>query len=34
LAARGYGDADPVTSKATAKDRAENRRVELTLMPE
>jgi chemotaxis protein MotB len=29
--AHGYGDAQPVASNSTAKGRAENRRVELTL---
>ncbi len=29
--AHGYGDAQPVASNNTAKGRAENRRVELTL---
>lgn len=31
--AHGYGEADPIASNATAKGRAQNRRVELTLMP-
>jgi chemotaxis protein MotB len=32
--ARGYGEADPVASNTTASGRAQNRRVELTLMPQ
>jgi chemotaxis protein MotB len=31
VAAQGFGDANPVASNSTAKGRAENRRVELTL---
>jgi chemotaxis protein MotB len=31
VAARGFGDANPVPSNATARGRAQNRRVELTL---
>jgi chemotaxis protein MotB len=31
VAARGFGDANPVASNATARGRAQNRRVELTL---
>ena len=31
IAARGYGDADPVASNSTSSGRAENRRVEITL---
>jgi len=33
VSAHGYGDANPVASNATAKGRAQNRRVELTLAP-
>ena len=32
VAAQGFGDADPVASNDTAKGRAQNRRVELTLV--
>ena len=31
ISAKGWGDADPVASNATAQGRAQNRRVELTL---
>ena len=31
VAAQGFGDADPIASNDTAKGRAQNRRVELTL---
>ena len=31
LSAKGFGDASPVASNDTAKGRAENRRVELSL---
>jgi chemotaxis protein MotB len=31
ISARGFGEADPVASNATAKGRAQNRRVEVTL---
>jgi len=31
VSAHGYGDADPVAANTTAKGRAQNRRVELTL---
>jgi chemotaxis protein MotB len=34
VSAQGLGDADQVTSNDTAKGRAQNRRVELTLLPE
>ena len=34
LAARGYGDTSPVASNDSARGRAANRRVELTLTPE
>jgi chemotaxis protein MotB len=33
IAARGFGDADPVASNATPEGRAKNRRVELSLYP-
>jgi chemotaxis protein MotB len=33
VAAKGFGDADPVASNDTAEGRARNRRVELSLMP-
>ncbi len=33
VTAKGYGEADPVASNDTAKGRAQNRRVELTLAP-
>jgi chemotaxis protein MotB len=32
VAAQGFGDADPVAANDTAKGRAQNRRVELTLI--
>jgi chemotaxis protein MotB len=34
VAAKGYGETNPVAPNTTAKGRAENRRVELTLTPE
>ena len=34
LAARGYGETSPVASNDSARGRAQNRRVELTLTPE
>jgi chemotaxis protein MotB len=33
VVAKGFGEASPVASNATPKGRAENRRVELSLMP-
>jgi chemotaxis protein MotB len=33
VAARGHGDANPVASNATPAGRAQNRRVEITLVP-
>jgi hypothetical protein len=31
VSARGFGQADPIASNATAQGRAENRRIEITL---
>ena len=33
VSARGYGEADPVAPNSTAQGRAQNRRVDITIVP-